>query len=98
MIDLLCMGTCIVTDSEFYPNWPITLDPGTHYASFGIDRPADTAPASRGEYTKVVDSIMAIVKDDHEQNRLRGNSAAYFDHHAAPAKVGEYILSQLNQL
>ena len=46
MIDLLCMGTCIVTDSEFYSNWPVPLEPGTHYVSCGIDRPADTAPAS----------------------------------------------------
>lgn len=95
MIDLLCMGACIVTDSEFYPNWPESLEPDTHYVSSGIDRPADTSSASPGEYEKVAENIMAILKNDHEQNRLRENSAAYFDNHAAPVNVGGYILSQL---
>ena len=50
------------------------------------------------EYEKVTDRIMDILKDNQEQQRLRKNSAAYFDNHAAPIKVGEYILSQLKQL
>jgi hypothetical protein len=98
MIDLLSMGSCIVSDSEFYPNWPVPLESETHYASFGIDRPADTAPASSEEYAKVADTIMGLVNDEHEHNRLRQNSAAYFDSHAAPKKIGDYILSQLRLL
>ncbi len=95
MIDLLCMGTCMVTDSDFYPNWPEPLVSGMHYVSAEINRPVDTSSASRDEYKKIVATIMPLVNDEYEQQRLRENSAAYFDNYAAPEQVGEYILSQL---
>ncbi len=50
MIDLLCLGACIVTDADFEPQWPVPLVEGEHYISGGIERPADTSAADRAEY------------------------------------------------
>lgn len=95
MIDLLCMGSCIVTDSDFFPVWPEKLEPGVHYLTGGIDRPIDTSSASSAEYGKLREIIGAVLDDEDKQNQLRLNSSAYFDNHAAPDKVGKLILSCL---
>jgi len=95
MIDLLCMGACMVSDADFEPRWPEPLLDGTHYVSGGIARPADTSAAGAAEYEKLIDTIGQLLKDDGRINRLQRNSADYFDRHAAPRKVGEYILSSV---
>ncbi len=98
MIDLLCMGACMVTDSDFNPLWPEPLQPDVHYAGAGIDRPEDTSSAPREEYGRITATVSALLDDEEKQHRLRRNGAAYFDNHAAPLRVGEYILSQLGRL
>ncbi len=98
MIDLLCMGSCIVSDADFYPQWPEKLVPGTHYISAGLQRPADTSAASPEEFAKLRETIEQLLGDKEKQKELRRNSAVYFDEHAAPEKVGAYILSQLMRL
>ncbi len=98
MIDLLCMGSCIVTDSDFYPEWPKRLQSGIHYVSAGLNRPANTSTASIEEFGKIRETIATLLKNTQEQTRLRENSAAYYDNHASPEMVGSYILSQLKHL
>ena len=95
MIDLLCMGACLVTDGEFEPQWPEPLIEGTHYLSGGIKRPFDTSAANSEEYEKLADKVLQITRDEDSIRRLQRNSADYFDNHAAPQRVGEYILSCL---
>ncbi len=98
MIDLLCMGACVVTDSDFFPDWPERLQPGKHYISSGIKRPVDTSLAPEEEYDKLERTVTALLQDDALQNVLRKNCVEYFRKHAAPRKVGAYIYSQLEQL
>ena len=98
MIDLLCMGACIVSDADFYPQWPERLAAGEQYVSAGVERPADTSSASVVEFGKLGETVARLLEDEKEQKRLRHNSAAYFDNHAAPERVGEYVLSRLMQL
>ncbi len=95
MIDLLCMGTCMVTDGDFEPLWPQPLLPGIHYVSGGINRPADTSAAQPSEYEKLIETIRQLVENDERIYQLQCRSAEYFDNYAAPSKVGEYILSCL---
>ena len=97
MIDLLCMGACMVTDGEFEPQWPEPLVDGTHYVSGGIKRPADTSAGRQEDYEKLADKIGLLIKDDDRIFGLQNNSAKYFDDHAAPQRVGEYILSCLTR-
>ena len=55
---------------------------------------SDSAAKST-EYDKLADTIIQLLKDDNRILQLQQNSADYFDQHAAPLKVGEYILSCL---
>jgi glycosyltransferase involved in cell wall biosynthesis len=98
MIDLLCMGACIVSDADFYPQWPERLAAGEQYVSAGVDRPADTSSASVVEFGKLGETVARLLEDEKEQKRLRQNSAAYFDNHASPERVGDYILSRITRL
>lgn len=95
MIDLLCMGSCIVTDADFEPQWPVPLTTDKHFVSCGILRPSDTSAAEHGEYEKVTDTIAGLLRDEERINLLRKNCIDYFDHHASPEQVGKYILSQI---
>jgi len=63
MIDLLCMGACIVTDSDFNPGWPQKLMAGKHYVSAGINRPVDTSAASTKEFEKIHETICRLRKE-----------------------------------
>lgn len=95
MIDLLCMGACVVSDADFEPEWPAPLVPGQHYYSAGIQRPGDTSSASSDEYIKVKEAVAILLGNSKLRRALCRNSANYFDRYAAPEKVGEYILSKV---
>ncbi|MFC1830910.1 hypothetical protein ACFL0S_02680 [Thermodesulfobacteriota bacterium] len=97
MIDLLCMGSCIVTDSDFEPQWPEPLEAGRHYLSAGIDRPPDTSAADRKEYEKLTATITGLLADDEQIRGMQTASAGYFDIHATPERVGAYILDRLQK-
>lgn len=97
MIDLLCMGTCIVTDADFEPQWPVPLVPGEHYISGGIERPADTSAADPAEYEKLRETISGLLQQKTQIEELKRNSGTYFDTHGAPGQVGKYIHSCLER-
>ena len=93
MIDLLCLGACIVTDAEFLPQWPVPLVSDAHYCTAGLRRPEDTSPADSEEYDKLNGIIEDILADDNKRRFIESSSAQYFDDHAASGAVGNYILS-----
>jgi hypothetical protein len=93
-IDLLCMGACVVFDAVPFPQWPVPLRPGVHYASCDIDRDTTGAPAA-AEYAKVSRTIEALLARPDEQARLRLGAAGYYDAHAAPEQVARYVLDTI---
>ena len=93
-IDLLAMGACVVFDALPPPRWPVPFEAGVHVADCGIERPEDTEAAAEEEYEKVPRTIERLLERPEEQERLRRAAAAYFDEHAAPRKVADYLLRQ----
>jgi hypothetical protein len=91
-IDLLAMGACIVFDALPPPRWPVPVEAGVHVADCGIARPEDTEAAPEAEYDKVAATIEALLAAPDEQQALRTAAARYFDEHAAPARVAEYVV------
>jgi hypothetical protein len=91
-IDLLAMGACIVFDSLPPPRWPVPLETGVEVADCGIRRPHDTEPAGDAEYAKVPETIGTLLERPEEQRRLREAAGRYFDKHAAPPAVAQYVL------
>jgi hypothetical protein len=94
-LDLLSMGACILFDALPPPRWPVPLEPGVHVADCGIERPEDTGPALDAEYDKLGAGIERLLGAPEEQRRLRSAAAEYFDQHAAPGQVAEWMLSRL---
>ncbi|HVN59802.1 MAG TPA: hypothetical protein VMT59_00970 [Gaiellaceae bacterium] len=94
MVDLLAMGACILFDARPLPQWPEPLEAGVHYAEMGIERPPFSPPEPT-EYAKVGPAVEALLADGARAAELRRNAAVYFDAHAAPERVGEYILETL---
>jgi hypothetical protein len=94
-IDLLALGACIVFDALPPPRWPVPFEAGVHVADCGVDRPEDTEPAAEEEYEKVPRTIERLLERPDEQEALRRAAAAYFDEHAAPARVADYLLGRL---
>lgn len=92
-IDLLAMGACVVFDALPPPRWPVPIEPGVHVADCGIARPDDTEAAPEAEYEKVPATIDALLAAPDEQRALREAAGRYFDAHAAPARVAEYVLA-----
>jgi hypothetical protein len=94
-IDLLAMGACIVFDALPPPRWPAPVEAGVHVADCGIERPDDTEAALESEYDKVPATIEQLLRAPERQQELRRGAAEYFDEHAAPARVAEYVRAQI---
>ena len=92
MIDLLCLGSSIISDAPPYPQWPQPLVNGIHYISLGIDRPLSGDEAEDKYYDAIQDNLTAILKNFELQTLLSQNAQSYFDEHADPKKVTQYIL------
>jgi hypothetical protein len=95
MIDLLCMGACIVYEADPSPQWPEPLTPGEHFVSLGLTRPPNTDAAPDADYEAIPERLGAILADDALQGRLRAGARDYFDAHATPEKVTAYFLNAI---
>jgi hypothetical protein len=95
MLDLLAMGSAVVVDAPFQPEWPERLRAGVNFVDCGIARPLDTSPAGDEEYEKVGAAIEALLANDSTAEAIRAANARYFDEHAAPERVAAYVVGAL---
>jgi hypothetical protein len=96
MLDLLAMGSCILWDVDPMPQWPVPLERDVHWASAGIERPLWGDP-EESEYAKLAPAIEALLRDPERRRSLEEAAASYFDAHAAPARVADYVLDTLRR-
>jgi hypothetical protein len=87
MLDLLAMGACVLFDAPPMPQWPVPLEPEVHYANAAIERDVE-----RPSYDRIRMRLEALLASDEEAVALRTAAARYFDDHAAPERVAEYVL------
>ena len=92
MIDFLCMGSCLVLDRRPLSDWPAPLDEGRHFVSCFGDRDVDAAPLDYRAVTETVERVAA--SPDLVEAIARAN-ADYYDRHAAPERVADYMLRAL---
>ena len=94
---LLCMGAAIVFDDRPRPNWPVPLEPERHYIDCGLglsdDRESADALAAI-DYSKVRRTIEAALADEPRIRRIAAEGAGYYDRHAAPERVADYIVRE----
>jgi hypothetical protein len=94
-LDLLCMGACVMFDALPPPRWPAPLEAGLHVADCEIPRPPSTDPAPADTYDRLTTEVERLLAAPDEQAALRRAAAAYFDNHAAPARVADSLLARL---
>jgi hypothetical protein len=98
MLDLLCLGTCVAFDSVPFSQWPEPLRSEKNYIDLGIRRDEDGSPASFGEYQKIPGILSRLIEDEDRQRCVRLSNIDYFEKFAAPEKVAEYILREVQNI
>jgi hypothetical protein len=107
MLDLLAMGACIVVDHSPFPQWPVPLRKNVNFFSLGLERSGhyeintfgsrEYLCAEGDNYEMIPSIINSILDNKAAMQEIRHNNMGYFDTHAAPVKVGEYIVQSLLQ-
>jgi hypothetical protein len=97
MLDQLAMGAAILYDSCPPPRWPVPLEEGVHYEDCGIVRPPDTSAAPETEYEKVPVAVGRLLERPDHLPALQDAAARYFDEHAAPERVADYLLAEVGR-
>ena len=96
MVDLLCMGACIVLDSEPYPRWPVPLRNNYNYVHCGIKRPVDTSPAELQEYKAIITTIEGLLSEQEKIHSICTNNREYFKENVSYEALGRYIIKSLH--
>ncbi|HBR98892.1 MAG TPA: hypothetical protein DD979_16175 [Gammaproteobacteria bacterium] len=93
MMDLLCMGACIMVDGAPFPEWPEPLRENVNFIDAGCTLGADYSMPSSDSYKRMVQKISALIKDDATVQHIAGNNSQYFDQYAAMPAISDYILA-----
>lgn len=93
MIDLLCMGACVVYDAMPHPNWPVPLVSGQNFVDCDCGLGEDESLPPIEKYRCINQTIEKLLSDPHKMLSIRRNNRAYFDRYANPLNVAEYILN-----
>ena len=94
MIDVLCMGACIAYDAPPIPQWPEPLLPDVHYANCGtLDR--SNPDSATAHYERLLPTLEGLLHDTERIESLRHAARTYFDEHAAPERVADYVVRTL---
>ena len=95
MIDLLCLGSCILIDNDPYPNWPKSLKNKINFISLGINGNVDNDSGKDYEYSKIPEIVNKILNDPALQKSIRSNNINYFLKHCEPEMVAKYIIKTI---
>lgn len=94
-IDSIASGASIILDTHPKSIWPEPLKQGLHFESFGLNVGINSPLASDDDYKELPSKMQAFLSKPNLSNFLGTESQKYFDNHAAPNKVGEYIIKKL---
>jgi hypothetical protein len=89
MIDLLCLGSCIVIDRHPFADWPVPLRNLVNFVSCFA---RTSQPDAAGDYECVLNTVERLLAEPEAVRDIANNNAAYFDRFAAPAPVAAHIV------
>ena len=98
MLDLLAMGSVVVTDSVPYPEWPEPLVQDTHYCSLNIPRPVDTRAGPLQSYGLNSDLITSLIANPDRRAAISTAAIDYFSTYGCPEAVGSYIRKNIERV
>ena len=91
MLDLLCLGSCIVLDHLPFANWPNPLLSQKNFINLDICRKDSEHKSGNNDYNIISNAIQNYLGDEKLLASIRENNKRYFDDYANPLKVAEYI-------
>jgi len=97
MIDLLAMGACPVLDRSPFTIWPEPLLEMRHFLSLNIAIGPGRWIAPPEDYARIPATIEQWLKDLKALDEISKCNSHYFDDHAEPQKVGEYIVKKVRE-
>lgn len=97
MIDLLCMGACVVYDLSPFPNWPVPLAADRNYIDCGCGLHRDDSLPPIERYAAIARVIENLLEDNDAMAAVRANNAVYFDRYASPRSVADYVLDSVDR-
>jgi len=92
MLDMLCLGSSLILDHSPFPSWPYPLNENEHFFNMGLQIGKDCSPAAETQYLQIPLKLMHILNNLDGQKKIHRHNTRYFDAHAAPQRVAEYIL------
>jgi len=92
LLNMLAIGAAVVLDAKPFSSWPIPLEECRNFLSLGLGITPDCGPAPSEDYEKIPKKMEAFLKDESALAAIRENNTRYFDDHAHPMKVADYLL------
>ncbi len=92
MVELLAMGCAIVLDRKPFSRWPEPLVAGEHFLDLALGVGPGCCVASDTDYEAIPARVEGWLASETLPPQLSTNAAQYFDHYAAPKRVGAYLL------
>jgi len=93
MVELLAPGCAIALDRKPFSRWPVPLVAGEHFLDLGLGVGPQRCVATNTDYKGIPRKIEAWLANGTLLKQLAANAEQYFDHYAAPARVGAHIMS-----
>jgi len=95
ILDLLCMGSFLIMETQPRPVWPTPLKEGENFVSLGLDRNDDQDLAADSDYEAIPDRLARMLEHPDLETKLHRSNIEYFENHASPMAVAEYMLNTI---
>ncbi len=97
MVDLLCMGACVMLDGKPYTRWPIPLESGVNFVDSQCTLSSDYLLPADDSYTELTEKISALIADKAKIQKIAKNNREYYDQHASLAALSGYVLQVVRE-
>ncbi len=97
MMDLLCMGSCIMVDGEPFARWPEPLSSDVNFVDVECSlSPEYELPGDRA-YEEMAGRISNLISEHEKIEKISENNIQYFEEHASMNAVANYISQSVRQ-
>jgi len=97
LIDLFCMGACVVYDGHPFPQWYEPFVAGEHFIDGNCRVDANYSLPSDDRYESLKEIIADILADGSQRTEIGTNAVSYFERHGAPEAVVRHILKVVQE-
>lgn len=97
MVDLLCMGACVMLDGEPYARWPEPLQSDVNFIDSQCTLTDEYLLPSDRAYSELTAKVTALVADKAKIQKIAKNNEIYYDDFASLEAVSGYMLRVIEE-